>query len=72
MSDQEADIDAQNAKKRKRSGPKSRTSSFLGVTRVSQYLALALTPCPADNCFDVMALETGVLQSDLLYIYRLL
>jgi len=70
MSDQEADIDAQNAKKRKRSGPKSRTSSFLGVTRVSQSLALAMI-CPAENCFDVMALEAGVLQNDLLYIYRL-
>lgn len=69
MSDQEADIDAQNAKKRKRSGPKSRTSSFLGVTRVSRSLALAI--CPAENCFDVMALEAGVLQNDLLYIYRL-
>ncbi|CAK0764716.1 hypothetical protein CVIRNUC_003186 [Coccomyxa viridis] len=33
MADQEDDTESQSAKKRKRSGPRSRTSSYLGVTR---------------------------------------
>ena len=39
MADQEDDTESQSAKKRKRSGPRSRTSSYLGVTRVSSSLA---------------------------------
>ena len=38
MADQEDDTESQSAKKRKRSGPRSRTSSYLGVTRVSPFL----------------------------------
>ena len=39
MANQEDDTESQSAKKRKRSGPRSRTSSYLGVTRVSPSLA---------------------------------
>ena len=53
MSDQDADTDTQHAKKRKRSGPKSRTSSFLGVTRVFLFLPSCLgliCTCAASFC----------------------
>ena len=51
MADQEDDTESQSAKKRKRSGPRSRTSSYLGVTRVSHSLAPGFCRTSKGRCF---------------------
>ena len=52
MADQEDDTESQSAKKRKRSGPRSRTSSYLGVTRVSPSPPLGLCRKSGGRCLD--------------------